>query len=413
MKYFEIHYLKDGQRDKITLPYANKIEAINSFKQKKNSVFVHIQEVPEPISFKIKRYGLKIKNIAKSKNVPLEPYIASLRQLAVMLNAGLPITMCFQDTISAIDEKRLKEIFTTVLREVEAGASLFESFKIFEEEVGVISIAMFDLGEKTGMLDNSIDKLADILQEILDNRMRLKKATRYPIIVIVAMMIAFAIVITLVVPEFKSIFDEYKTALPFPTLVLIWIENTITQYGLYLLSGAIIVSTSLSLLYKKSDIFKLLFDKYMLKFYIVGDIIYLSMVGRFIYVFNKLSASGLPIVDSLKTAISIVENVYLKEQLNKIVGAIEEGRGLKDGFKRSELFENMVIQMVSAGESSGAMSAMLEKISIIYKKKYSYLVDNVATMIEPLLIAGIAGFVLLLSLGIFLPMWSLVEAVGN
>jgi len=151
----------------------------------------------------------------------------------------------------------------------------------------------------------------------------------------------------------------------------------------------------------------------MLKIYIVGKVIYLSMIGRFIYVFDRLSSSGVPIIDSLKTATGIVENSYLKEKLTKIIDAIEEGKSITTGFEDTKQFESMVIQMISAGESSGSLNKMLDKISGIYRKKYAYLVDNVATMIEPLLIAAIAGFVLLLALGIFLPMWSIAEAVGG
>jgi general secretion pathway protein F len=330
-----------------------------------------------------------------------------------MLNAGLPITVCLEDVLKTTTQKRLLEIYTHISTEVESGISLSEAFKRYESEVGTISIALLDLGEKTGTLDESIEKLADILQEVHDNRMKLKKATRYPITVIFAMAIAFSFVITLVVPQFQSMFEEYQTELPFPTLMLLWIEGAITNYGVFVLIGMVLISAGLSILYKRNDIFKLGFDRYMLKVYIVGQVIYLSMIGRFIFVFDRLSTSGVPILDSLKTAIGIVENNYLKERLNKIIDAIEEGRSLTDGFSDTKQFESMVIQMISAGESSGSLSAMLDKISDIYRKKYSYLVDNVATMIEPLLIAAIAGFVLLLALGIFLPMWSIAEAVGG
>ncbi|MCF6173646.1 MAG: type II secretion system F family protein, partial [Campylobacteraceae bacterium] len=191
------------------------------------------------------------------------------------------------------------------------------------------------------------------------------------------------------------------------------IEHAIVDYGVFVLAGTFVISIVLSSLYKKNEKFKLNFDKYMLKVYIVGKVIYLSMIGRFVYVFDKLSSSGIPIIDSLKTAIGIVENSYLRQRLNKVINAIEEGRSLKDGFEETNQFESMIIQMISAGESSGSLGKMLNKISDIFRKKYAYLVDNVSTMIEPLLIAAIAGFVLLLALGIFLPMWSIAEAVGG
>ena len=411
--FFEIEYIKDGERHKYIIESLHKVEAINEFKSKGIGVFAGIKEIDEPSHIKWDRLKEKLKDKLRAKKIPLEPYIATLRHISTMLNAGLPITVCMEDVIKTTTHKRLLEIYTSILNEVESGVSLSEAFKRYESEVGTISVALLDLGEQTGTLDESIEKLADILQEVHDNRMKLKKATRYPVIVIFAMIIAFSFVITLVVPQFQAMFAEYNTELPFPTLFLLWIENAITKYGLFVVLGAVGVGIALSVFYKRSYDFRLLFDKYMLKVYIVGQVIYLSMVGRFIFVFDRLSTSGVPIIDSLKTSIGIVENEYLKERLAKIISSIEEGRSLKDGFSETDLFESMIIQMISAGESSGSLSNMLDKISDIYRKKYSYLVDNVATMIEPLLIAAIAGFVLLLALGIFLPMWSIAEAVGG
>ncbi len=413
MKYFEIEYLKNGQKLKKVYMAVHKIEAIQEFKELGLGVFISIKEVSEPFDFKMQKIQKKLKDMLRAGKVPLEPFIASLRQIAVMLDAGLPINSCIKDVINSTDNKRLQEIFQTVLTEVESGVSISESFKQFSSEVGSITVAMIDLGEKTGTLDESMNKLADILQEIYDNRMKLKKATRYPITVIFAMIIAFSLVITMVIPQFQDMFKEYKAELPFPTLFLLWMEHALTTYGPYILLGAIGTGMGLSVYYKKSYRFRLAFDKYMLKTYIVGQVIYLSMIGRFIYVFDRLSTSGLPIIESLKTAIDIVDNVYLKDRLTQVIDAIEEGRSLTEGFRDTKQFESMILQMISAGETSGAINAMLGKISTIYRNKYSYLVDNVATMIEPLLITAIAGFVLLLALGIFLPMWSIAEAVGG
>lgn len=411
--FYELEYITEGKRQKHILQSTHKVEAIQDFKSLRMGAFVSIKEINEPSSVKIDKIKNIIKDKIRAKKIPLEPYIATLRHISTMLNAGLPITVCLEDVLKTTTHKRILEIYTHIATEIESGVSLSVAFKRYESEVGTISIALLDLGEKTGTLDESIEKLADILQEVHDNRMKLKKATRYPITVIFAMAIAFSFVITLVVPQFQSMFEEYQAELPFPTLLLLWIENAITNYGLFVLIGMILISIGLSFLYKKSDIFKLGFDRYMLKVYIVGKVIYLSMIGRFIFVFDRLSTSGVPIIDSLKTAIGIVENGYLKKQLNKIIDAIEEGRSLTEGFSDTKQFESMIIQMISAGENSGSLSNMLDKISDIYRKKYSYLVDNVATMIEPLLIAAIAGFVLLLALGIFLPMWSIAEAVGG
>jgi len=136
------------------------------------------------------------------------------------------------------------------------------------------------------------------------------------------------------------------------------------------------------------------------------------MLGRFVYIFNILVAAGIPIMDSLKAAIDIVDNKYMKQQFEKIRDAIEEGKSLYSGFVEADMFESMILQMLKAGEDSGALNKMLDKITIYYSKKYNDIIDNVSTMIEPILIAAIAGFVLVLALGIFLPMWSMADAMG-
>ena len=152
-------------------------------------------------------------------------------------------------------------------------------------------------------------------------------------------------------------------------------------------------------------------DKWLLKVYIVGPVIKLAMIGRFVYVLQRLIDSGIPILDAVDIALKIVDNLYIKNRLEYIKNSIISGGSIAKGFEESGLFEDMIIQMISAGEESGALVLMLKKVSNYYLEKYRYTVDNIATLIEPILIAAIAGFVITLALGIFLPMWSLVETM--
>ncbi|MEA2112211.1 MAG: type II secretion system F family protein, partial [Campylobacterota bacterium] len=279
-------------------------------------------------------------------------------------------------------------------------------------QLGNLSISMIHLGEQTGTLAESIDRLSEILQNIHDNRVKLKKATRYPLITIIAMAIAFTVVITFVVPQFEELFKESKTELPFPTLILLWLENAISSYGPYILAGAVVLASIYSYMYKKSETLALKSDKFILKVYIVGAVTKYAMLGRFVYIFNVLVHAGIPIVDALKAATGVVDNRYMKQQFNKITDAVEEGRSLHEGFESSNFFESMILQMLKAGEDAGALNVMLDKITSYYNAKYDNIIDNVSTMIEPILIGAIAGFVLVLALGIFLPMWSMAETMG-
>lgn len=413
MAYFKISYLRNGNELDYIINADAKVEAIKEFKDNPKGVLLGVEEISEPLDIKIKKITAYIKKRFLKKKMPILSYIATLRQMAVMLDAGIPINTTLKTVIKTCDNKEVKEIFERLYRDIESGANLSDSLKRFEDEVGKLSVVMVELGEKIGMLSESINKLADFLQEIYDNRMKLKKATRYPLLVIVAMIISFSLVIVLVIPQFMDIFNDFHSQLPFPTRLLIWIEDAVRNYSLYVLSGAIVIFAILNRVYKKSDDFHRFIDRIMLKVYIVGSVIYLSMVGRFVYIFDRLVSSGLPIVEALKTSISVVDNKYLREKLEGISQNIEEGNSLTNGFRETGQFDNIVTQMIEAGETSGALGKMLDKVSIYYKNKFQNLVDNVSTMIEPILIAGIAGFVLLLGLGIFLPMWSLASAMGG
>ena len=287
------------------------------------------------------------------------------------------------------------------------------SLKKYEKSVGRLSIAMIELGEQTGLLAESFRDLAEILHEILENRKKLKSATRYPMFILFAMIIAFGVVILFVIPPFKNIFSDLGTELPLPTRFLLWLENFLRIYGPYIIGMSVIFGGVTNYLYHKYESVELKIDKWMLNIYIVGDVINNAMLGRFLYAFDKMVEAGIPIMDALDTALGVVDNLYLRSQLSKIKNAIAEGRGLGIGFGETELFDKMIVQMIRSGEESGSLNRMLAKASNYYRSKYLNIVENISTLIEPILIAAIAGFVIVLAFGIFLPMWGMAEAVSG
>jgi general secretion pathway protein F len=412
MKFFEINYRRGKKKERIVLETSSKLDAMKKFQKMELGVIVKIREISEPLNMKIQKVIERQKNPIKKKRISIENYIAALRQLSVMLDAGMPINLCLNEVVKSTEDPMLKAILTNIIEDVEGGMGLTNAMKPYALQLGNLSISMIYLGEQTGTLSESIHRLSEILQNIHNNRVKLKKATRYPLITIFAMVIAFTVVITFVVPQFEELFRESKTELPFPTLMLLWIENAISSYGPYILVGAILLASAYSYMYKKSYALALKSDELLLKVYIVGAVTKYAMLGRFVYIFDVLVHAGIPIVDALKAAIGVIDNRYMKQQFNKITEAVEEGRSLHNGFESSNFFESMILQMLKAGEDAGALNTMLEKITTYYNAKYDNIIDNVSTMIEPILIGAIAGFVLVLALGIFLPMWSMAETMG-
>lgn len=412
MKFFEVSYRLGKKKSKIVLEAPNRLTAIQKFQAMQVGIMLKLKEIPEPLSMKFQKQIAKYKDPLRNQKVNIENYISVLEQLAVMLDAGMPINTCLSESLKSTTDPMLKIMLTNISEDVEGGLGLATAFKPYAKQLGNLSISMISLGEQTGTLAESIARLATILQTIHDNRVKLKKATRYPLMTIFAMAIAFTIVITFVVPQFESLFKELGSDLPFPTRVLLWLEHAITAYGSYIVVAGISLAVFYNKLYNKSESIALKTDKYILKVYIVGIVTKFAMLGRFVYIFNILVYAGIPIIDALRAAVDIVDNKYMKQQFEKIQISIEEGKSLYEGFSESEMFDSMILQMLKAGEDSGALNKMLDKITIYYAKRYEDIIDNVSTMIEPILIGAIAGFVLVLALGIFLPMWSMAEAMG-
>jgi general secretion pathway protein F len=409
--YFEITYLKNGKKEKTIIEANNFIDAAQKFKSKKIGVFINAKETTEPLSIKIEKLKQKLKKKFSSSKIDLEEYVAVLEQIYVMLDASLSLNDILDSVSENIKNKKLKEIFTTLNQDLQSGINLSTSLKKYEKEIGKLSISMIELGEQTGMLAESFRDLAEILNEILENRKKLKSATRYPMFILFAMLIAFTIVILFVIPPFKGIFEDLGAQLPMPTRFLLWLEHFLRTFGPWILGFGVVMMGVVNYLYDKYEKVEFIIDKWMLKVYIVGSVIHYALLGRFLYSFDKMVEAGIPIMDALDTALGVVDNLYLRTQLLKIKNSIAEGRGLATGFEESKLFDKLIVQMIQSGENSGALNRMLSKSSNYYRSKYLYIVENISTLIEPILIAAIAGFVIMLAFGIFLPMWGMADAV--
>ena len=411
--YFEVTYLKDGKRLKKVIEGKDVVDVSKRFKALKIGIFMGATETSEPFEVKLEKLKIQIEKSLETSKVDLEEYVAVLEQIYVMLDASLSLNDVITNVSENVKNKKLKEILDNLNQDIQSGFNVSSSLKKYEKELGKLSIAMIELGEQTGMLAESFRDLAEILSEILENRKKLKSATRYPMFILFAMMIAFTVVILFVIPPFKGIFADLGAELPMPTRFLLWLENFLRVFGPWILGGSIVFMGVTNFLYHKYKEVELKIDKWMLKVYIVGDVINYALLGRFLYSFDKMVEAGIPIMDALDTALGVVDNLYLKTQLSKIKNSIAEGRGLASGFNDTELFEKMVVQMIKSGEESGSLNRMLGKASKFYRSKYLNIVENISTLIEPILIAAIAGFVIMLAFGIFLPMWGMADAVNG
>ncbi len=411
MKFYQLDILLKGKKETIVLKAENREEALHLAKLKRGGVIVKIQETTPPLEERLKELQERAVSYFKAKKVKPDSLIAAIRQLAVMTNAGIPIYDALQEIANSSMDKTLSEILKQVAEDINSGMSLSESVENYRFQLGSLSITMIKLGEQTGNMPEALFTLANILEEIRENVMKFKKAIRYPLITLGAMAIAFVILIMFVVPKFKSLFERYQADLPIPTKILLWLEHAFSTYGLQILGVFAVIVFIVMYLYRTNEDFKYQMDKLMLKIYLIKDIVYYATLSRFTLVFTELVGAGIPVAEALDSAVAMVDNSYIKEKLDMVKVYVERGVSLTDAFKETGLFENMIIQMISAGEASGQLDGMMRKVSDYYRMKFNYILDNMSSYIEPILLTVIAGLVLLLALGIFMPMWDMAKAV--
>jgi len=329
-----------------------------------------------------------------------------------MTNAGISIHDSLSEIALATDDQALKHVFTKLADDINSGHSLSNSMENFRFELGNLTIAMVQLGEKTGNLDEALYALANMLEEIRSNFIKFKKAMAYPRNVMIAMAIAFTILISFVVPKFKSIFEQLNTELPLPTQILLTLEHLFNNYGPYVLIALFLAFMAFKYLINNYKHIRFAWHQFLLKTYLIKNIIKFSTLSRFTLVFSELVRAGIPIAEALETSISMIDNLPLKQKLSSVRLTVEKGGTLNTGLLETKLFENMIIQMVRAGEDSGTLDAMMQKVAEYYKMRFDAIIDGLSDAIEPIMLVIIASMVILLALGIFLPIWGLGSAVG-
>jgi general secretion pathway protein F/MSHA biogenesis protein MshG len=411
ISYFEVNYLFKGKRDKVVIKAKSRRDAIVIAQAKMaGGTILKAYEIAAPLEdrfedFKDKAFG------GASKKIEIMSLIAAFRQLAVMTNAGISIHDSIKEVGKSTTDKHLQQIFVTIDEDLNAGKSLTDAFMKFRHQFGDVSIAMIELGESTGNMADALTKLADLLEEMMENTKKLKSALRYPKIVMSAISIAFAILMMYVVPKFKEIFENLNAELPAPTKILLFCEHALNTYGLYILIGGIAIVMLHKYRYKSSDEYKRFTDQYTLKIYLVGNVVFYASLSRFMLIFTELVRAGIPVAEALDTSVMTIDNEEIKDKLASVKQSVERGNNLTDSFEDTEIFEGMLIQMIRAGEQGGALDKMLEKVTDYYREKFNYLIDNMSAYIEPIMIGFIAGMVLMLALGIFMPMWDMGQAV--
>jgi len=331
------------------------------------------------------------------------------RQMYTLLKAGVPIMQALRGLRDTTQNPALARVIGSLIDGLDAGLDLTGAVKRHTEVFPPVFVSLISVGENTGNLPEAFLQLAGYFDREKDTRDRIKQAIRYPVFVLIAMGIALLIVNIFVIPAFAKVYGNLKVALPLPTRVLIGFSNFTVQYW-YLLAIGAIVGVVGARLYIQTPDGRYRWDRLKLRFPIIGGILFRASLGRFARALSMTMRSGVPVVQGMTVISSAVDNEYIATRILQMRDGLERGETITRTASATGLFPPLVLQMISVGEESGAVEALLNEVAEYYEREVDYDLKNLSSSIEPILLVAIGALVLVLALGVFLPMWDMAQA---
>lgn len=349
--------------------------------------------------------GFFLENFRKIK--PSELNLIT-RQFAVLQKAGVNVILSLNSLYEQSVNKKFKEMILTIAEDIKSGNSLSCAFENYPRTFGPLYINMLKAGEEAGTLGDVFERLADLGEYEEKVRSQIVAATRYPVIVICTIILAFIVLTVLVVPRFANIYNSAGIELPLPTVILIGINNVLTHYWWLLIIVLSGIGFGLNK-YINTKQGRYYWDSLKLKIPVLGPLMLKIIMGRFAKISGTLMRTGVPILRILDFSSAGAGNVVIAQAIEKIKTEVKEGNRMSGAMKATGYFPPVVVQMVSIGEDTGKLDELLLHVAGYYDGEVSYMVENITALIEPILLLVLGCGVLLMALGIFLPMWNMMS----
>ncbi|WP_206485145.1 type II secretion system F family protein [Thalassotalea sp. G2M2-11] len=341
--------------------------------------------------------------------ISLDDLIVFCRQMYALVRSGVPILRAINGMSESSNSPKLKTALAEVATQLEGGYTLSSALNQHPHLFAPLFISLIHVGENTGQLDGAFLKLASYFEREQETRKRVKTALRYPSFVLAAIAIAMVILNIFVIPTFANMFAKLGADLPWATQVLIASSNFFLDFWPYMLVVLVFLFFG-TRAYVRTAKGRYKWDRFKTKLPIVGSIIERSILARFSHSFAIVLKAGVPMTSGLTLVADAVDNSFMSKKIIAMRSAIESGESLLRSAVASTLFTPLVLQMVSVGEETGRVDELLEEVGDYYEREVDYELGTLTARIEPILIAIVAGMVLILALGIFTPMWDMMSA---
>ena len=373
------------------------------------------------VKAQLRKQGINVNKIHKKTTNPLASFSKAkikpmdvaifTRQLATMMKAGVPLVQSFEIVAEGLDNLSMREVVNGIKNEVEGGNTFAGAIRKYPLYFDDLFCSLVESGEQSGALETMLDRVAQYKEKSELLKQKINKAMKYPISVIFVAIIVTVILLLKVVPVFQDLFSSFGAELPAFTMMVINMSKWLQDYWFVLLIVILGIGGGFSEAKKRSTAFNNMLDRLALKAPIVGDLVYKSTVARFARTLSTTFSAGVPLVDALVSCAGATGNVVYRDAVLKIRDEVSTGQQLGFAMRQSGIFPSMALQMVSIGEESGALDAMLDKVATHFENEVDNAVDGLTSMMEPLIMAVLGVLIGGLVIAMYLPIFQLGSVV--
>ncbi|SDR81530.1 type IV pilus assembly protein PilC [Halopseudomonas litoralis] len=406
-------------------PAKKKVEKIYPFKwegkdRKGTKISGEIQGTNQAlIKAQLRKQGILVTKInkkstlfsARSKKIKPLDIAFFTRQLATMMAAGVPIVQAFEIIAEGTANPNFAKLINEIKTDVASGNTLAASLAKHPQYFDDLFCNLVESGEQSGRLESLLDRIATYKEKTEALKAKIKKAMTYPIAVVVVAVIVTAILLLKVVPQFKDVFANFGADLPGFTLMVIGLSEWLQAWWFIILIGLIVIGWGYTQINRRSKPFRDAQDRTLLKAPIVGQIIYEAAVARYARTLSTTFAAGVPLVQALDSVAGAAGNVVFYNAVMGIKQDVSAGTQLNFAMRTTNVFPSLAIQMAGIGEESGNLDGMLEKVADFYEAEVDNKVDNLTTLLEPMIMSVLGVLIGGLIIAMYLPIFQLGAVV--
>ncbi|MCP3891059.1 MAG: type II secretion system F family protein, partial [Desulfobulbaceae bacterium] len=348
-------------------------------------------------------------NLFKPK-VTGKDVVVFTRQMSTMIDAGLPLVQCLEILAKQQENPTLKKILTEVQIDVESGTTFADAMRKHPKAFDNLYSNMIEAGETGGILDTILSRLAVFMEKSMALKKKIKGAMTYPAICLAISVLILVVILVFVIPVFDEMFQSFDSALPLPTQIVVNMSKFFKSNFLYLFIAVFVVVYIFKKIYN-TEKGRFRIDAMLLHAPVVGVLIRKVAVAKFTRTLSTMLQSGVPILEALQVVAKTAGNKIIERAVLRVSDSIAEGRPIAEPLEDSNVFPNMVVQMINVGESVGALDAMLEKIAEFYDEEVDQAVANLTAMIEPFMMVFLGGMIGGLVVAMYLPIFKIATVL--